>query len=296
MATGLTNNRLILTNRDRPLGIYQKGLNGNLSRVEMPEEEKGTFNVVPAQGSEGLRDKYILDLMEKTGRPIDEVTKAYDESLAEVRGTSELQDPVKVYQRKLDHRKRIIEFGMKKRRPVNEINSILKMYGYDNLKSPEAQKGKILKAADGRQRYANTGEAVFPDVKGRTGKRSTDKVVRDLRTTAAQIASRLGDKSLTEAIIQSTIKDPKILAMFKEGSRKDPFIAELESALDYYKKEYAEVSGKPWGGSISEPDKTTGNEGLNAELNGNTITLDGKSYILNPDGTVTIDGKRYRVS
>ena len=88
MVNGLNNERLTLTNRNVPLGIYRKGLGGTLNRVAIPKEEKGTFNVVPAQTTDGLREKYILDIINETGRPVDEVTRAYDQSLAEIRGNT----------------------------------------------------------------------------------------------------------------------------------------------------------------------------------------------------------------
>ncbi len=134
---------------------------------------------------------------------------------------------------------------------------------------------------------------------GNGAPRKPQDIVRDIRTTAASIASRLGDQSLTDAIVRATIKDPKILAAMQ--NKKDPYIQELQNTLDYYKQEYQQRTGKPWASGVSSatspspaPEPAPSNE-TQAIRRGNNIVYQGQNYPLNPDGTVTINGKKYRV-
>jgi len=255
----------ILTNRNKPLGLYKRGGGGGLSPAD-PSGSTGTFSVVP------------MPTLPSTPAPTETTNQT-------------------TYQRQMDHKRRIIEYGLGKNRPAREINSILRMYGYDKLKaSTTTTKRKTLKDASGVYRYADTKARVFPGV-AKKGRRSKKDVVKDIRMTAGAIATKLGNQSLTDAILRTTIKDPKVLAALDKGKNKDPYVKDMVNSLDFYKKEYQGLTGQPFGGTPATPapaPKGSAMEGLIAGDGG--LVYKGKKYAVNPDNTVVIDGKRYRVN
>jgi len=144
------------------------------------------------------------------------------------------------------------------------------------------------------------GPKFSPNADGSGKPRKEQDVVKDIRTTAAQIASRIGDASLTDAIIQATIKDPQVLAAMK--SKKDPAIDELNSTLEYYKEEYQKQTGKPWRGGASPAPATApapakgGAQQQSGTLSkdGKSVTVGGKTYTVT-NGIATINGKKFKV-
>lgn len=162
-------------------------------------------------------------------------------------------------------------------------------------KSTIVPEGGVVLGEDGKPIYKNP-KTFKPESSG-DKPRKVSEIVKDIRTTASQIASKIGDTNLTEAILQSSIKDPKVLAAMKD--KKDPYIAELNDVLQSYKDEYTARTGKPWGGGTSAPvDRTisTQNNSLTGTLSkdGKTLSANGKKYPVN-NGIVVIEGKKYKV-
>lgn len=136
-----------------------------------------------------------------------------------------------------------------------------------------------------REKYLGPADT---DTSAGSGTRTIDKVVKDIRDTADKIGKALGDPSLVDALLEGKIDDKAFKRYIEDKKKKDPYIADMATALLKYKQEYEARTDRPW-----KNDKNTG--GFNATLDGNNVIVNGKKYPLNADGTVTIDGKSYKV-
>jgi len=196
-------------------------------------------------------------------------------------------------QQQIDHRDRIIQFGIKNNRPLSEIQSVLKTYGYDKLKAPTIKTPKTIKDAQGFQRFVLTGKRAFPSVTKKSG-RSVDKILKDIRITQSSIAARQNNNNFTDALLRTTFKDnPAQLAAL--GLKKGDSTVGLNRTLDLLKQEFKNTTGKSFSGQDNST-ATPNTKPTQVSVSNGIATIDGHDYVIAPDGTILYsDKKRHKI-